>query len=186
MAVYPTVYRDLRTWLEARGADMGPRSRRRTPYIIAEFLNDTPEEAAEAKDLAKTPPVKRVQFKNELNALHLTLLQAQGKTEVVALEEVYQEITRKAPLQPLTHRGDAHKREVLRSAVVGATWATVPITRIATHELSFQGLYLELTSALLLTQEAEMAAARIVTVPGSASAVNRRVTASVMFTGKGN
>lgn len=63
-----------------------------------------------------------------------------GKSEMEALVAVYTSIVKLAPHLPVTHRGDAHKLEFLRSAVVGRVWAVEPLSSIATNGLSFQQL----------------------------------------------
>ncbi|GAB0493903.1 hypothetical protein MMPV_005190 [Pyropia vietnamensis] len=55
----------------------------------------------------------------------------------------------------------AYKVEFLRNAVVGNSWATEPLSRIATHCLTFQQLYGELEAALHLHNEACLAVKRM-------------------------
>ena len=57
----------------------------------------------------------------------------------------------------MSHRGNAHKIEFLRSAVFGYEWATELLSRIATHGFSFQQQYGELESALQLNKESKLA-----------------------------
>ena len=61
---------------------------------------------------------------------------------------------------PISHRGNACKVEFLRNAVVGCEWATEPLSRIATYNLTFQQLYGELESGHLLNKEAKIAVLR--------------------------
>ena len=56
----------------------------------------------------------------------------------------------------MTHRGNAHKIELVRNAVVEYEQVTETLSRIATHLLSFQQLYGELKSALQLYKESKL------------------------------
>lgn len=58
---------------------------------------------------------------------------------------------------PLTHKGDAHKIEFLRTAVVGHSWAKEPLRRVATAGLKFQQLYSELEIEVQLERESNAA-----------------------------
>ena len=69
-------------------------------------------------------------------------------------------ITKLSRQGPASHRGDAHKVEFLRNAVVGSGWSHEPLSRVATHGLSFQQLYGELEAALQLQKEAKQAMLR--------------------------
>lgn len=66
-------------------------------------------------------------------------------------------ITKLSPQVPASHRGDAHMMAFLRNPTAGCPWATLPLIRIATHNLSFQELYGELEAALHLQLEANIA-----------------------------
>lgn len=83
-------------------------------------------------------PQNRV--KNYLSVFHMSSLVAEGKSETAALAHTYKMITKLAPQVPRSHQGDAHKVGFLRNAVVGASWATERLSRIATHSLTFQQL----------------------------------------------
>lgn len=60
----------------------------------------------------------------------------------------------------LSHRGDAHRVGFLRRAVIGYSWSHEPLSRVATHGLTFQQLFGELESALQLDKEAQIAMLR--------------------------
>ena len=60
----------------------------------------------------------------------------------------------------MSHRGNANKIASLRNAVVGYEWATEPLSRIATHVLSFQQLHRKLESAPLCSKESNLAILR--------------------------
>ena len=104
--------------------------------------------------------VRQNRVKNYLNNLRLNKFVADGADELSALEKVYRLIIKLSPQVPQSHKGDAHKIEFLRNATVGANWATEPLSRIATHGLSFQDVYGELEAALHLQREARLAKAR--------------------------
>ena len=53
--------------------------------------------------------------------------------------------------------GKRIKSSFLRKTVIGYDWATEPLSRIATHKLTFQSLYSELESALHLAKEGQLA-----------------------------
>eukprot|EP00171_Calliarthron_tuberculosum_P001155 IDg1155t1 len=116
--------------------------------------------------------VRQNRVKNYLNGLRLSTFLKQDMTPSEALERVYKLITKLAPQVPQSHRGDAHKIEFLRNAIVGENRATEPLSRIATHALSFQQLYGELEAALHLERESKLAIMRdSVTMGRSRSAI---------------
>ena len=80
--------------------------------------------------------------------------------ESAALARLYRVITKLSGQAPSSHRGDAHKLEFLLNAVVGAVWSHEILSRVATHNFSFQQLHGELDAALQLQTEAQQAALR--------------------------
>ena len=84
----------------------------------------------------------------------------ENQDEGEALAKVYKIIIKLSPQVPISQRGNAHRIEFLRNAVVGYVWATEPLSRIASQGLSFQQLYGELEAALQLSKEAKIAAMR--------------------------
>lgn len=62
---------------------------------------------------------------------------SEGLDASACLEKLYKLIRRLARQVPIAFRGDPHKVEFLRRAVVGSPWATESLSRIATHNLSF-------------------------------------------------
>lgn len=80
--------------------------------------------------------------------------------ELAALEKVYKIVTKLSSQVPPAYRGETHKIEFLRNATVGYDWATQPLSRVATHNLSFQQLYGELEFQLHLAREAKLAIVR--------------------------
>ena len=101
--------------------------------------------------------VRQNRVKNHLTGLRITKYTDNNLDELEALERVYKTITKLSPQVPASHRSEAHKIEFLRNSVIGQPWATEPLSRIATHELSFQQLYGELEAALHLSREAKLA-----------------------------
>lgn len=101
--------------------------------------------------------VRQDRCKNYLSSLRLAKFADEGLELSSALEKTYKVITKLSPQVPQSHRGEAHKVEFLRKAVVGYEWATEPLSRIATHKLTFQNLYSELESALHLAKEGQLA-----------------------------
>ena len=70
-----------------------------------------------------------------------------------ALGNLYKVITKLSPQAPKSHRGDVHKVELLQNAVVGDEWATEPLSRIATGNLTFLQPYGELEAELTKLRE---------------------------------
>ncbi len=104
--------------------------------------------------------VRPNRVKNVLNTLRLQGKLGENQEEGEALAKVYKIISKLAQQVPNSHRGNAHKIEFLRNAVVKCDWATEPLSRIATHNLSFQQLYGELEAAHQLDKEAKLAVLR--------------------------
>ena len=102
-------------------------------------------------------PVRQNRVKNYLKSLRLSQFVKEGKGESEALSKLYQVITKLEPQAPKSHRGNAHRVEFLRNAVIGSEWAKDPLSRIAPENLTFLELFSELESALQLHKETELA-----------------------------
>lgn len=129
--------------------------------------------------------VRQTAVKNKLTSLRMGTLRSR-KREMAVLFNVHATIAQLAPQLPTTHRGDSHKVDVLRAAVVGTSWAIEPMSRIATGQLGFQQLFNELIASLQRHAETLAANARYTAplgLPGSTSL--RRAAASVNYTGQG-
>lgn len=87
------------------------------------------------------PPLKRTQINNKLATHRMSALVSAGHSMEKALSATYQLIPMFAPQVPASHRGDSHKVDFLRGAVVNYDWATEPLSRVATQGPSFQQLY---------------------------------------------
>ncbi len=99
-------------------------------------------------------------MKNYLSGIRLNTFMKEELDESSSLEKAYKLITKLSPRVPQSLRGDAHKIEFLINATVRCTWATEPLSRIATHVLTFQQLCRELEAALHVQKEAKLAVMR--------------------------
>ena len=102
-------------------------------------------------------PVRQTRVKNYLNSLRVSSYITQGVESSAALSKIYNSVIKLSRQAPRSHQGDAHKVEFLRNAVVGMPWSNEPLSRVATHNLTFQQLYAELEAALQLDKEAALA-----------------------------
>ncbi|GAB0496835.1 hypothetical protein MMPV_008156 [Pyropia vietnamensis] len=127
--------------------------------------------------------VRQNRVKNYLSSYRMSSLTRDGVSEAAALEQTYKTITKLAPQVPRSHQGDAHKVEFLRNAVVGSPWATEPLSRIATHGLTFQQLYGELEAALHLHKEARLAVAHANS--SSSRPLTTQDVPGILFSGQG-
>lgn len=130
--------------------------------------------------------VRQNRVRNVLNTLRLQDKLGESQDEGQALATVYKIITKLAPQVPMSHRGNAHKVQFLRDAVIGVPWATEPLSRIATHGLSFQQLYGELEAAQQLSKESRLAVLRDSVSPSASSfhGDESRI-AGVLYSGQG-
>lgn len=115
--------------------------------------SETYDNAVELLEKEYNSIVRQTRVKNHLNSLRLTQFITADTDTASALAKVYKRILNMSRQVPLTHRGDAHKIEFLRTAVVGQSWARVPLSRVATEGLTFQQLYSELEIAVQLERE---------------------------------
>ena len=104
--------------------------------------------------------MRQARVKNYLNNLRISSFTAEGLYESAALSKIYKVTTNLSRKGPISHRGDAHKVEFLRNAVVGSSLSHEPLSRVATHSLTIQQLYRELKAALQLQREAKQAMLR--------------------------
>jgi len=129
------------------------------------------------------PFVQREQMKNSLSNLRVSCLVGKGMTVNLALVKVYERVSRRSRMVLAADQGDEHRIAFLRGVVIGYTWAAEPLSRIATHNLSFQQLYAELSSSLSLSWESANAVARDRILSGSGSVACD--TGNIMFQGQG-
>jgi len=129
------------------------------------------------------PVVQQEQMKNDLSNLRVSYLVGKGMTVDLALVEVYKRVSSRSRMVPAAYQGEEHRVAFLRGAVIGYTWAAEPLSRIATHNLSFQQLYAELSSSLSLSRESANAVARDRILSGSGSVADD--SADIMFQGQG-
>lgn len=98
--------------------------------------------------------VRQTRVKNYLSSIRSSTFVGQVTETSEALAKVYKIISKTgSSLAP----GDAHKIEFLRNAIVGLNWASEPLSRVSTHNLTFQQLFGELEAALQLNKEATIA-----------------------------
>jgi len=127
-------------------------------------------------------PVHQGRAKNFLQLLRMSDFVAKGVSEADALEETYKLVARVSKKVPRAFSGDTHRANFLRSAVIGYPWAMHPLSRMDTHDVSFQDLYGELYAALSLQKDSASAMARD-RVPASSSA-DVDTGASVLYGGQ--
>jgi len=94
------------------------------------------------------PVVQKEQVNKDLSNLRVTYLVGKGMTFDLALVEVHKRVSSRSRMVPSAYQGEEHRVAFLRGAVIGYTWAAKPLSRIATHNMSFQQLYAELPSSL--------------------------------------
>ena len=128
--------------------------------------------------------VRQTRVKNYLNTLRVTSFVAQGTEMSAALAKVYNSIIQLSRQAPRSHQGDAHKVEFHRNAVVGTPWSSEPLSRVATHNLTFQHLYGELEAGLQLDKESKLA------ISWDRAQLGQRAPSSddnagIMYTGQG-
>jgi len=128
-------------------------------------------------------PVRQNAVKTELASLRVSNFVAAGQSEQTALANVYTVITKLAPQLSPSHRGDAHKIDFLRGAVIGMEWALGPMGRIAADALSFQHLYNQLIASLQLYEETRVANAKDGPMLERAAASNAPLP--ILFAGQG-
>lgn len=118
------------------------------------------QQAVEMVTSEYNSPVRQTRVKNYLNTLRVSSFVSKGLAVPEALSQVYKVITKYSRQAPRSHQGEAHKVEFLHNAVIGYEWSHEPLSRVATHDLSFQQLYGELEAALQLYNEARLAIIR--------------------------
>jgi hypothetical protein len=87
------------------------------------------------------------------------------------LTAVHDKITRLNPLCPLVYVGDPHKREMLRQAALGESWAKDAARKATTEQISFTQLFQELAAAVQQEIEERMKVARDSYQPPQAAAL---------------
>lgn len=118
------------------------------------------DQAVRMIDSEYNSPVRQNRVKNVLTSLRVTNFMNENVDTAMALAKVYKLILKLSRQVPFSHRGDAHRIEFLRGAVIGFNWSREPLSRIATNDLTFQQLYGELESAVQLDKESRIATIR--------------------------
>ena len=88
-----------------------------------------------------------------LRGVRLSRFIDEGHNKILVHEKVYKLIKKLSQEVPLSYRGKSHKVEFLRNAIIRYPWATEPLSRIATHGLSFQQIYGELEAVIHLQRQ---------------------------------
>ena len=127
--------------------------------------------------------VRQTKVKNYLNTLRISKFVNEGAEISDTLAKVHNVTNKLAHHAPSSHRGEAHKIEFLRQAVVGFGRSKDRLTRIATYNLSFEELYRELENAMQLEKEAEIAQFRDKISTRHRS--NDEDVQGILYTGKG-
>jgi hypothetical protein len=94
-----------------------------------------------------------------LEDLRIQPLMTRRMTKSEALHHVWQEITRHGAQCPRSHRSDENKVVMLRTAVIGNSWARDPISRAATSPTTWHALDTQLEAVIQIEKE-ELAAKR--------------------------
>lgn len=115
------------------------------------------EQAVNMIEMEYNSPVRQTRVKNYLSNLRVSKLVNDGAEVSIALAKVYRQIINLSRQVPASHHGEAHRIEFLRRAVVGYDWSREPLSRVATHSLTFQQLYGELEAAVQLDKESKLA-----------------------------
>lgn len=102
---------------------------------------NTFEQAVRMIDEEYNSPVRQARVKNFLSSLRVHDYIRDKIDAATALAKVYKLILKLSRQVPASHRGDAHRIEFLRRAVIGYNWSREPLSRVATNDLSFQELY---------------------------------------------
>lgn len=124
------------------------------------FYLDSVKPTAQSNDEAVTLPekdfnsaVRQTRVKKYLGGLRLTQYLNDSTDTAAALAKVCKHILSMSRQVSIIHRGDAHKIDFLRVAVVGNPWAKEALSSVATAEITFQQLYEELEIAFQLERE---------------------------------
>lgn len=97
---------------------------------------------------------------NYLNILRVSNFAAERMEVLVAFSKVYKLFIKLSREVPPSHRGDVHRIELLRNALIGYRWTHGPLSRVATHRLFFQQLFVELEAARLCDKDAKLVTLR--------------------------
>ncbi len=73
------------------------------------------------------------------------------------MERLDRIITKLSLQDPASHPGNAQRIEFLRNAVVGSEWASEPLSRMATQNLSYQQLHGGIEAAYRFSKETKKA-----------------------------
>lgn len=125
--------------------------------------------------------VRETHVKNHLNELRIEKFMVDGTYMATSLANIDKLVLTMSLQVPESHRGGAHKAEILRTAAVRHSWAHEPLGQNATSGLSFQQLYSELKIAVLLEKESSAITLNTIPIPS----FPRSDISKVHFSGQG-
>lgn len=114
------------------------------------------QQAVNMIGLKYNSPVRQTQVKNYLLSLRISGFTETGLEPSKAISQVYEMILRISSQYLASHCGDPHRTEFFKTAIVACDWAREPLSRIASHNLTFQQLCGKLESELHLYNEAKL------------------------------
>lgn len=112
--------------------------------LFLDQVHGTAATFARAADMVSTEYnfiVRQDRVQNYLSSLRLSSFIQEGADTTASMEKTYEVISKLAPQVPRSHHGESYKVESLRNAAVCNLRAPEPLSRIATHFLTFQQLY---------------------------------------------
>eukprot|EP00170_Pyropia_yezoensis_P001506 contig_6593_g1510 len=130
-----------------------------TKRFLHDRVNGTAASFAQAVDMVSAGynyNLRQERVKNYLSSLRLSSFVKNETDVTAALEKTYKTIRKLAPQVPRSHHCESYEVEFLGNAIVSSTWATVPLSLIETHRLTFQQQYGELEAVIHLSNEARL------------------------------
>ncbi len=131
-------------------------------YYLHHFDNFTPSyaQAVQVVEREYNSIITQERAKTYLSSVRANIFVKEGMDELNALEKVYKLIVKLSPQVSVSHRGEAHKIELLRKATVVHGWYRETLNRVNTNLLQFQLAYGEMESTLHLEREGKTAIVR--------------------------
>lgn len=105
-------------------------------------------------------PARKARVNNFLNSLRVNDYIGNKVDSALDLAKVFKLILKLSTQVPASPRGDTHRIEFLRRAVIGYDWSREPLSRFATDGITFQRLYRELEAAVQLEKESKVVVLR--------------------------
>lgn len=111
------------------------------------------QQAVSMLEVQNKSPVGQTKVKNYLNYLQVYSSIVKEMEKSTAIYEINKSFIKMSKHATQSHEGDAQKIKFLPNDVFSMPWKNEPISRVATHNLTFQKLYEELEAALQLDKE---------------------------------